>query len=266
MAIDSSARILSLPNLPAPVVAESAFVAPGAVLVGQVTLGERPASGTTPCCAPKQEPITLGAGSNLQDNVSCHVDRGYPLTIGRECLGRPRRGAARLHHRRSVLVGMSATVMNGAVIGAGSLVAAGAVVLEGTIVPPGSLVAGVPAKVRRELTDDEIDGIRLNAEHYLAHACTCSRRLTPPPRSSNAELPCDRAPGRPGADRTGPVRTVQRLRRPLRGLDHVAEQHRARHRADSARVRREVAGDGGDVRVHVARSACPCRSLGRARA
>ena len=58
------------------------------------------------------------------------------------------------------LIGMGATVLNGAVIGAGSLVAAGAVVLEGTVVPPRSLVAGVPAKVRRELTDEEFDGVK----------------------------------------------------------------------------------------------------------
>jgi carbonic anhydrase/acetyltransferase-like protein (isoleucine patch superfamily) len=68
------------------------------------------------------------------------------------------------------LIGMAATVLNGAVIGAGSLVAAGAVVLEGTIVPQGSLVAGVPGRVRRELTAEEIAGIRHNAEAYLGHA------------------------------------------------------------------------------------------------
>jgi carbonic anhydrase/acetyltransferase-like protein (isoleucine patch superfamily) len=62
---------------------------------------------------------------------------------------------------------MGATVLNGAVIGAGSLVAAGAVVLEGTVVPPRSLVAGVPAKVRRELTEEEFDGVRANAERYV---------------------------------------------------------------------------------------------------
>ena len=170
MAVDPSARVLSLPNLPAPVVAESAFVAPGAVLVGQVTLGERSSVWYNAVLRAEQEPITLGAGSNLQDNVSCHVDRGYPLTIGADVsVGH----GAVLHGctiEDAVLVGMSATIMNGAVIGSGSLVAAGALVLEGTIVPPGSLVAGVPAKVRRELTDDEIAGIRVNAEHYLAHA------------------------------------------------------------------------------------------------
>jgi carbonic anhydrase/acetyltransferase-like protein (isoleucine patch superfamily) len=64
------------------------------------------------------------------------------------------------------LIGMSATILNGAVIGAGSLVAAGAVVLEGTVVPPRSLVAGVPAKVRRELSDEEFAGVQQNAAHY----------------------------------------------------------------------------------------------------
>jgi carbonic anhydrase/acetyltransferase-like protein (isoleucine patch superfamily) len=64
------------------------------------------------------------------------------------------------------LIGMSATILNGAVIGAGSLVAAGAVVLEGTVIPPRSLVAGVPAKVRRELTDEEYDGVQRNAARY----------------------------------------------------------------------------------------------------
>jgi carbonic anhydrase/acetyltransferase-like protein (isoleucine patch superfamily) len=65
------------------------------------------------------------------------------------------------------LIGMGATILNGAVIGTGSLVAAGAVVLEGTVVPPRSLVAGVPAKVRRELTDEEFDGVKLNAARYV---------------------------------------------------------------------------------------------------
>jgi carbonic anhydrase/acetyltransferase-like protein (isoleucine patch superfamily) len=65
------------------------------------------------------------------------------------------------------LIGMGATILNRAVIGAGSLVAAGAVVLEDTVIPPGSLVAGVPAKVRRELSAQEREGVKLNATHYL---------------------------------------------------------------------------------------------------
>jgi carbonic anhydrase/acetyltransferase-like protein (isoleucine patch superfamily) len=68
------------------------------------------------------------------------------------------------------LIGMGATILNRAVIGAGSLVAAGAVVLEDTVVPPGSLVAGVPAKVRRELSAEERQGLKANAERYLVLA------------------------------------------------------------------------------------------------
>ena len=107
-----------------------------------------------------------GEGSNLQDNVSCHVDDGFPLTIGR---GVSVGHGAVLHGctiEHNVLIGMSATVLNGSVIGAGSLVAAGTVVLEGSIIPPCSLVAGVPGKVRRELSDDEVAGITKNAQTY----------------------------------------------------------------------------------------------------
>lgn len=170
MAIDPSARIIALPNIPTPSVADSAFVASGAVLVGRVTLFDRASVWYNSVLRAEAEPITIGEGSNLQDNVSCHVDHGYPLTVGANVsVGH----GAVLHGctiEDDVLIGMASTVMNGAVIGAGSLVAAGAVVLEGTIVPPGSLVAGVPGKVRRELTVEEIAGNRHNAEAYLAHA------------------------------------------------------------------------------------------------
>lgn len=170
MSADPSARIIALPDRPAPSVADTAFVAPGAVLVGDVALAARASVWYNSVLRAEAEPIRIGEGSNLQDNVSCHVDRGYPLTVGRNVsVGH----GAVLHGctiEDDVLVGMAATVMNGAVIGIGSLVAAGAVVLEGTVVPPGSLVAGVPAKVRRELTDAEIAGIRHNAETYLGHS------------------------------------------------------------------------------------------------
>jgi carbonic anhydrase/acetyltransferase-like protein (isoleucine patch superfamily) len=163
------ARLITLADVPAPQLAETAFAAPGAVLVGNVTLGDDASVWYNSVLRAEQEPITIGPRTNLQDNVSCHVDRGFPLVVG---AGVSVGHGAVLHGctiEDNVLVGMKATVMNGAVIGTGSLVAAGAVVLEGTIVPPGSLVAGVPAKVRRELSDDEIAGIRHNAEAYLGH-------------------------------------------------------------------------------------------------
>ena len=169
MSADPSARILTLAATPAPVLHETAFVAAGAVIVGDVRLAAESSVWYNAVLRAEAEPITLGERANLQDAVVCHVDAGYPLTIGR---GVSVGHSAVLHGctiEDDCLIGMSATVLNGAVIGAGSLVAAGAVVLEGTVVPPGSLVAGVPAKVRRELTDDERAGIRHNAAAYLVH-------------------------------------------------------------------------------------------------
>jgi carbonic anhydrase/acetyltransferase-like protein (isoleucine patch superfamily) len=169
MTADSAARIIVLPNRPGPSIADTAFVAPGAVLVGHVILGEHASVWYNSVLRAEAEPILIGAGSNLQDNVSCHVDTGFPLILGRDVSV----GHGAVLHGCTVedgsLIGMAATVLNGAVIGAGSLVAAGAVVLEGTIVPPGSLVAGVPAKVRRPLTEAELAGIRRNADNYREH-------------------------------------------------------------------------------------------------
>lgn len=150
-----------------PRVAEDAFIAPGVTLIGDVEIG--PASGVFYGTVVRgdRSPLRLGRGSNLQDNCTVHSDPGHPCTVGD--LVSVGHGAV-LHGctvEDGVLIGMCATVLNGAVIGAGSLVAAGAVVLEGSVVPPGSLVAGVPAKVRRGLTEQERRDIGRNAETYL---------------------------------------------------------------------------------------------------
>jgi carbonic anhydrase/acetyltransferase-like protein (isoleucine patch superfamily) len=150
-----------------PQVSDSAWVAPNATLVGHVTLGERASIFYGAVLRADVDSITIGEGSNLQDNVTVHCDEGFPTSVGSGVSV----GHGAVLHGCTVeddsLIGMSATVLNGAVIGTGSLVAAGAVVLEGTIVPPGSLVAGVPAKVRRELNEEEKAGVRQNATHYL---------------------------------------------------------------------------------------------------
>ena len=177
MSVDDAAIIRSLAGVSGPDIAASAFVAAGAVVVGDVELREGSSVWYNAVLRAEAAPIVLGAGSNLQDTVVCHVDAGFPLSIGS---GVSVGHGAVLHGcavEDDCLIGMAATVLNGAVIGAGSLVAAGAVVLEGTVVPPGSLVAGVPAKVRRELSDEERDGIRRNADHYLRHVAEHSAPL-----------------------------------------------------------------------------------------
>ncbi|MQY10601.1 Protein YrdA [Streptomyces sp. RB5] len=148
----------------------NAFVAPTAVLLGDVRLAAGSSVWYHAVLRAEFETIELGADSNIQDNCTVHVDPGFPVTVGeRVTVGHN----VVLHGctlEDDVLVGMGATVLNGARIGAGSLVAAQALVPQGMRVPPGSLVAGVPAKVKRPLTDEELAGIRFNAEGYTALA------------------------------------------------------------------------------------------------
>jgi carbonic anhydrase/acetyltransferase-like protein (isoleucine patch superfamily) len=156
----------------APAVDESAFIAPTATLIGAVTVARNASVFYGAVVRGDTDSISIGADSNVQDNVSMHTDLGVQLIVGR---------AVSIGHGAVVhgcviedgcLIGMHATILNRAVIGAGSLVAAGAVVLEDTVIPPGSLVAGVPAKVRRELTDEEREGIAQNAARYVELAAT----------------------------------------------------------------------------------------------
>lgn len=157
-----------------PAVADTAWVAPNATVIGRVEIASQASVFYTAVLRGDVSSIRIGAGSNVQDGVVIHADPEFPATIG---------AGVSVGHRAVVhgctiedncLIGMGAVVLNGAVVGAGSLVAAGAVVLEGTVVPPGSLVAGVPGKVRRALTADETAGIVANAAHYVelgrAHA------------------------------------------------------------------------------------------------
>lgn len=150
-----------------PQTAPGSFVAPTAVLIGRVGLGEDASAWYGAVLRADSETITVGAGSNVQDGSVLHADPGFPLSIGR---GVSIGHGAVVHGctvEDDVLIGMGARVLNGARIGTGSLVAAGAVVLEGTIVPPRSLVAGVPGKVRRELAEEELAGVVENARTYV---------------------------------------------------------------------------------------------------
>lgn len=145
----------------------TAWVAPTAAVIGRVRIGAQTGVFYGAVARGDSSTISIGSGSNLQDGVVVHADPDFPATIGS---GVSVGHAAVLHGctvEDDCLIGMGAIVLNGAVIGAGSMVAAGAVVLEGTRVPPGSLVAGVPGKVRRELTAEEREGLLHNATHYV---------------------------------------------------------------------------------------------------
>ncbi|MCZ4351332.1 gamma carbonic anhydrase family protein [Roseovarius aestuarii] len=145
------------------------WVAPGAHLIGQVTLcaGSSVWFGST--LRGDNERITVGEGSNVQENCVLHTDIGYLLTIGAGCtIGHK----AMLHGCTigdNTLIGMGATVLNGAKIGRNCLIGAGALITEGKEIPDGSLVMGVPGKVVRALDDAAIAGLRKSAEGYRAN-------------------------------------------------------------------------------------------------
>lgn len=168
MTISHDAAVLTVAGR-SPEVHPEAFVASGARVIGAVTLGEGSSVWYNAVLRGDSDAITVGAGSNLQDNVSVHVDAGHPVVIGRDVSV----GHNAVVHGCTIgdgsLIGMGSVILSGARIGSGCLVAAGAVVLEGTETPAGSLVAGVPAKVRRQLSEDERAGIIRNAETYRAH-------------------------------------------------------------------------------------------------
>jgi carbonic anhydrase/acetyltransferase-like protein (isoleucine patch superfamily) len=168
MTIADGASVLTVSGT-TPVIDPSAFLAAGARVVGDVRIAEGSSVWYNAVLRADGDSITVGAGSNLQDNVSVHVDHGKPVVIGENVSV----GHNAVVHGCTIedgsLIGMGAVILNGAVIGAGSLVAGGAVVLEGTVIPPGSLVAGVPGKVRRELSEDERAGLVRNAGTYRSH-------------------------------------------------------------------------------------------------
>ena len=142
------------------------WVASNATLIGQVSLAAGSSVWFGAVLRAEAEPIEIVAGSNIQDGVTIHVDPGFPARVGTGVTV----GHNAVLHGCTVeddsLVGMAAVVLNGASIGAGSLIAAGAVVPQGAVIPPRSIVAGVPGKVRRDLSDEEVSNIRTNALMY----------------------------------------------------------------------------------------------------
>ncbi len=146
------------------------LVCPGAIVVGDVEIGEGASLWFNAVVRGDLAPIRIGEETNIQDGAVLHVDTGLPLTIGR----RVTVGHTAILHGCSVadgaLVGMGARVLSGAVVGEEALVAAGALVPEGRSVPPRVLAVGVPARVVRPLTEAELERLRASAAHYLEQA------------------------------------------------------------------------------------------------
>jgi carbonic anhydrase/acetyltransferase-like protein (isoleucine patch superfamily) len=161
-----------------PRLAEDAWVAPGAHVMGRVVLEAGASVWFNAVLRGDNEEIHVGEATNLQENVVCHTDMGYPLRIGAGCtIGHK----AMLHGctiGENSLIGMGATILNGAKIGRNCLIGAGALVPEGREIPDGSLVMGMPGKVIRQLDEDAIEGLRRSAQGYREKAAQFARGLT----------------------------------------------------------------------------------------
>jgi carbonic anhydrase/acetyltransferase-like protein (isoleucine patch superfamily) len=146
------------------------FVAENAVLVGDIVLEEDVGIWFGAVLRGDNERITISRTSNIQDNAVLHTDIGFPLTVGRGCtIGHK----AMLHGctiGENSLVGMSATILNGARIGRNCLIGAGALITERKQIPDNCLVVGAPGRIVRELSAEEIEGLRRSARHYAANA------------------------------------------------------------------------------------------------
>lgn len=153
------------------------YVADSAQVIGNVILEEGAGIWFGAVLRGDNEPITVGAGSNIQENCVLHTDMGYPLVIGQGCTI----GHAAILHGCTIgnnsLVGMGATVLNGAQIGRNCLIGAGALVTEGKVIPDNSLVMGSPAKVVRQLDASAEAMLKLSAGHYVENAKRFSQGL-----------------------------------------------------------------------------------------
>ncbi len=153
-----------------PTVADDAYVAPSADVIGAVDLGSQSSVWFGAVLRGDNDQIVVGTRTNIQDNTVIHVDAGAPVIIGNDVSV----GHSTVIHGCTIadnaLIGNGAVILDFAEIGAGSLVGANALVTERKIFPPRSLILGSPAKAVRELTDEELQSLRDNVQSYLSKA------------------------------------------------------------------------------------------------
>lgn len=164
-------------TLKKPVIEKTVYIAPGAIVCGDVTLQEDVSVWFHAVVRAEEGSITVGRGSNIQDGCVVHVDKGGAVVIGEDVtIGHN----AVIHGcivGDNTLVGMGAIIMNDAVIGKNCIVGAGALVTERTVIPDNSLVMGSPAKIKRAVTPEEIKSNSYNAGHYVKEAAMYSELL-----------------------------------------------------------------------------------------
>ncbi|WP_332776757.1 gamma carbonic anhydrase family protein [Polaromonas sp.] len=153
-----------------PHIHESAWVADSAQVIGNVTLAENSSIWFGTVIRGDVEAIRIGRGSNIQDASVLHADLGVPLTIGDNVSI----GHQVVLHGCTIgdgsLIGIGAVVLNHAKIGKNCLVGAGSLVTEGKEFPDGAMIFGSPAKAVRQLSPEQIEGLKMNAQHYIGNA------------------------------------------------------------------------------------------------
>ncbi len=153
-----------------PQIADDCWVAPGAIVIGKVTLQPRSSVWFGAVIRAENDTITVGEGSNIQESSVLHVDPGYPITLERNVtIGHK----VMLHGctvREQSLIGIGSILLNGCIIGKNSIVGANTLIPEGKEYPDGVLILGSPGKVVRELTQEQQDGLLRPAEQYVANA------------------------------------------------------------------------------------------------
>ncbi len=175
--VSPDARIVSFRGVQ-PVLGASVFVAPGAILLGDVIVAEKSSIWYQTVVRGDMNFIRIGRSTNLQDHCTIHVTSDiHPVQIG----DRVTVGHAAVIHGATLgndcLIGMGSLILDGARVGAGSLIAAGSVVPPGMEIPPRSLAQGAPARIRRTLTDEELRDIHKAADRYVEYAILHAREL-----------------------------------------------------------------------------------------
>lgn len=153
-----------------PQVHESAFVADGARIIGNVKIGENTSIWYNAVLRGDEDRIEIGNRVSIQDNTICHMNEGYPLIVEDDVTVGHNAIIHGCHIKKGALIGMGATILDGAIIGENSIVGANALVPSGKVIPPNSLVLGAPAKVVREITDQDRDLLKMSVQVYVQNS------------------------------------------------------------------------------------------------